>query len=63
MPFMSDRRKKYKGGMVRPLVGIGVFVLGGILSWRQAQGGWWLEAAVESMTRDGQDLTAREADH
>lgn len=49
--------------MVRPLVGIGVFVLGGILSWRQAQGGWWLEAAVESMTRDGQDLTAREADH
>ena len=49
--------------MVRPLVGIGVFVLVGILSWRQAQGRWRLETTVDSMTRDGQDLTAREADH
>ena len=49
--------------MVRPRVGIDVFVLVGILSWRQAQGGWWLEATMDSMTRDGQDLTAREADH
>ena len=47
--------------MVRPRVGIGVFVLVGILSWRQAQGG--LEATVDSMSRDSQDLTAREADH
>ena len=49
--------------MERPLVDIGVFVLVGILPWRQAQGGWWLEATMDSMTRDGQDLTAREADH
>ena len=49
--------------MVRSLVGIGVFVLVGILSRCQAQGGWWLEATVDSMTQDGQDLTARGADH
>ena len=49
--------------MERPLVDIGVFALVGILPWRQAQGGWWLEATVDPMSRDGQDLTAREADH
>ena len=26
-------------------------------------GGWWLEATVDFMSRDGQDLTAREADY
>ena len=27
------------------------------------RGGWWLEATVDFMSRDGQDLTAREADY
>ena len=27
------------------------------------RGGWWLEAIVDSMSRDDQDLTAREAYH
>ncbi|HIM25463.1 MAG TPA: hypothetical protein EYM29_07610 [Rhodospirillales bacterium] len=60
---MSDRRKKYKGGMVRPLVCIGGFRPRRHLSCRQGEGEWRLEAVIESMTRDGQDLTAREAGH
>ena len=62
MRFMSDRREN-TGGIVRPRVGIDVFVLVGIFPWRKAQGRWRLEATVDSMTRDGQDLTAREAEH
>ncbi len=46
------------GGMVRPVVGVAVFGLGGFLLWRRAQGGWRLEAVVEPVTQDGQDPSA-----
>ncbi len=43
------------GGMVRPLIGAGLVVIGGIIIWRRARSGWRLETPIEHVTAEEED--------
>ena len=64
-------RSKFRGGFFYAYPLVDMLVSGWLIrkaktkmtDGNYTRGGWWPEATVGSMFRDGQDLTAREADH